>query len=178
MPLPQFIKDEPIAIIGLVVTLVLGALSSPILVSWYIKPELQALLEYRVADDGRCLPRRVVVTNTGKSTATDVRIYFEVDFFGKRGDIYGYYTGNEPLFQINQNVDYVEKSGYILIKEFPPGLQQEFIYVEEQRVDGAFAIRGRLLAKRDPNVFDFPQVTLVTSDQGEADIDVDRRDCA
>ena len=71
MAWPQFIKNEPIATIGMVVTLSLGALSSPILVSWYAGPKLQAVVRYGTADDGRCLPSRVVVTNTGKSTATN-----------------------------------------------------------------------------------------------------------
>ena len=177
MHIPQIIKDRPIATIGLVVTIVLGTLSSPFLVNWYTKPELQVLLKYNLALDGRCLPNRVVVRNTGKSAATNVQIYFEVDFFGKRGDIHSYYSGNEPFSQIKQNVEHVEKSGYILIKNFPPGVRQEFIYKEVQMKDDAFSTRSRLLEREDPSVFNFPQVTLVTSDQGQVDIDGDRGNC-
>ena len=132
MALPEFIKNEPIAVVGLIIAIVLGAFSSPILVDWYAGPNLTAVINYSAADDGRCLPSRVVISNSGKSTASNVRIHFQVDYFSKRGDINSYYTGNEPFYNIVQNVDYIPdccksprclKSGTEGLEQFE-GMQQ------------------------------------------------------
>jgi hypothetical protein len=74
-------------------------------------------------------------------------------------------------------VDYIEKAGYVLIAELPPGLSQEFAYLEEQKEVGAFNTRALLLAEKDPKIYDYPQITLITSDQGEASVDTIRTDC-
>lgn len=172
MAWPQFIKNEPIAVIGLVVTLMVGALSSPILVNWYAGPELQAIIRYNMATDGRCFPKCVVVTNAGKSTATNVRIYFKFDYFHTRGDIKCYYSRNEPYFNIEKNVDYKLEGKYVLIPGLPPGVSQEFVYIEE----GISETRESRITERDPAVFDFPQIERITSSQGGATSD-DQQDC-
>lgn len=176
MDWPEFIKNEPIATIGLLITLVLGAFSSPILLEWYAGPNLVAVIRYSAALDGRCVPNRVLVSNKGKSTAANVRIHFQVDYFSKRGDILSYYTGNEALLNIDQNVDYIDKGGYILIPELPPGVSQEFAYIEEQKEVGAFSTRASLINAKDPKVYDYPQIMLITSDRGEAHIETIRTD--
>ena len=42
----EFLKKEPIAVVGLVVTLILGLLSSPLILDWYAGPKLSACLLY------------------------------------------------------------------------------------------------------------------------------------
>ena len=175
--LPHFIKREPVAVIGLVLTLILGLLGSPIFFYWYAGPELTASITYNRADDGRCVPSRVNLRNTGRSAAANVRVHFQTDYFGTRGDVIGYYSGDEPLFHIQKQVEYTVKSNRIVVPEFPPGLTQEFRYIEEHKDSDASKLRANLIAERNPAVFDYPKINLITSDQGEARVEHDRKAC-
>ncbi len=151
--LPRFVEREPVAIVGMVLTLTLGILSSPIFFRWYAGPELTALITYNRGKDARCVPIRVELRNTGRSAATNVRIHFETDYFGSRGDVIGYYSGNEPLFKIQKQVEYTAKSNRIVVAEFSPGLKQEFIYLEETRDIEASKLRENLIAKKRASRF-------------------------
>jgi len=164
------LTKEPIAVLSLIVTLVVGAVTSPLIVEWYGGPNLIGDIHFRQVDDGRCLPAKVAIANSGRSAAQNVQIHYELDFFSKRGDITGYFSGNEPIARVVQKVDYIDKATYILIPLLPPKVEQDFVFIEQQNEPDAFERRVKLLLQRDPRVFNLPRVTLITSDRGTAEL--------
>ena len=170
-------KNEPIACIGLVVTLLLGVLSSPILVEWYSSPKVSAVVEYKSSNDGRCIPQNIKISNVGKAPATNIRVQYSTDYFSSRGDIVGYYSGDEPTLKIQKNVEYTEGNNHLLIPSLLPGLSQEFIFIEEFKVAGMQDTRLALLAKKDPSVLNYPKLELVTSSEGQIGVTIGANGC-
>ena len=173
----EFLKKEPIAVVGLVVTLILGLLSSPLILDWYAGPKLSAIINYSHADDGRCIPQLLTLSNKGNEPATNVRVQFSTDYFTKRGDIKAYYSGDEAFYKIEKNVEYTAGNNYVLIPSMLPGQSQEFVFVEQFDVPGIQDKRLSLLSKKDPSVLNFPNIDLVTSNEGQVKLVTESNDC-
>jgi hypothetical protein len=169
--LPDFIRREPLGAISFVVSTLIGVLSSPFLVDWYTGAKVLAEIHtYRGQDTGACGDWRMVIQNIGRKTAKNVRIQFDVDSFTARGDLLGYYSGDEPFARVTKNVEYKTDLRLVLIPELPPSVRQEFVYAEESRDSETDAIRGAQSASRTREVDRLPRISLVTTDDGIAKV--------
>jgi hypothetical protein len=138
-------------------------------VDWYTGAKVLAEIHtYRGQDTGACGDWRMVIQNTGRKTARNVRIQFDVDSFTSRGDVEGYYSGDEPFARVIKNVEYKTDLRLVLIPELPPGVRQEFVYAEESRDPEIDGIRRTQSVGRSREVDRLPRISLVTTDDGMA----------
>ena len=159
-------RKEPIAAASLLVSLVVGALGSPILIDWYSRPDVVVTGDYRNRGDARCAPFRLTIQNKGRRSALNVDVQYDVDYFTSRGDVTGYYSGDEPLFNVKKNLDYESDQGKINIPRLLPGQEQTFVYVETVNDADGERIRQKQIADNQEAVRRFPKITLITYDNG------------
>lgn len=164
IPYAEFFRKEPVASISLVFTLIIGILGGPIFYDWYSKPKLIA--EVYITKDKRCCSWKIAVENRGRRAAKNVLITYDIDYFTARGDIRGFYSGEEPFYRIVRKVSFYTEPRQIKIPALPPGIRQEFLYIEEIIDSDAFSKRQKLIAQGDKTVVGYPRVTILTSDDG------------
>lgn len=170
MSIREKLRAEPIALIGLAVSVVIGLLSSPILIDWYTGADVKVTVLYTDALDGRCIPQRIWIVNEGSVPATNIRIQYRTDSYSLTEQIIGSYLGDAPQLGVTKQVPYTVQSSYVLVEKLAEGIEQQFVFEEE--IKSGEAVRQRLaqIEREDPKILSFPALDMVTSDQGKLKI--------
>lgn len=167
------IKKEPVAYLTLIVTLVVGVLTSDLI--WrLLEGELVADV-YTIEHKGRCVDRELVITNNKATSVRDVKVQVIADRFTRNRDIVLLYGHLQDMLispydqtlaprkiDLESKIPVESLSDHLLIPLMNPGERMHLTFSESVNDMKYWEIRDELIKNRDRQIIDKPKIGDVT----------------
>ncbi len=180
----SILKKEPLAVLTLIVTLVLGFVNNEAFMSLF-RGQLIATIASSETSDKQCIDREILIINKSDTVAKNIRVNLEFDFITRRGDVEILY-GNalHMLIPSGQSLliesgpmstvpySYNSKDAVIQVPKLSPN---EYIHLHYGGYENINSTSGKAREKNirngDEQFIDKPKVASVLFDSGVAKIE-------